>query len=95
MLTLPRILTTVPQLLHVHLEIAKAIYTLRVPINDGRAGRAPHEPLTEDGISELVAQIARDIVRDLRKTGYMKGKTWEERYAFGLYVLRKFGVLAR
>lgn len=24
---------------------------------------------------------------------YMKGKTWEERYQFGLYVLRKFGVL--
>jgi hypothetical protein len=24
---------------------------------------------------------------------YMRGKTWEERYEFGLYDLRKFGVL--
>jgi len=24
---------------------------------------------------------------------YMKGKTWEERYQFGLYILRRFGVL--
>lgn len=26
---------------------------------------------------------------------YMRGKTWEERYSFGLYVLRKFEVLKR
>lgn len=25
---------------------------------------------------------------------YLKGKTWEERYRFGLDVLRKFGVLS-
>lgn len=68
MTRLPRILYAVPQLPHVHLEIAKAIQTLAA--EDGQRiensdvlGKTHNEP-------ELIAEIVRDALRILHKTGF-------------------------
>lgn len=66
-MALPRIFCGVPTLPHVHLEIAKAIETL--PSNDRYLGQ--HDGLAKSqSHRELIAEIARDAWRILRKTGY-------------------------
>ncbi len=66
---LPRILYAVPQLPHVHLEIAKAIQTL------GGQGtleklQQPSEAHTSSDTQELVAEVVREFLRELRKAGF-------------------------
>jgi hypothetical protein len=66
---LPRILYAVPQLPHVHLEIAKAIQTLG---SEGALEKSQHpdEAYTPSDTPELVAEIVREFLRELRKAGF-------------------------
>ena len=67
-MTLPRILTAVPPLPHMHLEIAKAIRTL-APSGDRHPEQ--HDELARvQSHRELMAEIVRDAWRILGKTGY-------------------------
>ncbi len=68
MTRLPRILYAVPQLPHVHLEIAKAIQTLAAE-DDRRIENsvAPGQTCSDPG---LIAEIVRDALRILHKTGF-------------------------
>ncbi len=65
---LPRILTTVPQLPHVHLEIAKAIRALSDSDDRRFESSAALTKLQSD--RQLIAEIVRDAWRLLGKTGY-------------------------
>jgi hypothetical protein len=67
--SLPRILSAVPRTLHVQLEIAKAIRTLAAPTQDQQV-RQQTEPATTHTESELIAQIVRELILDLRKAGF-------------------------
>jgi hypothetical protein len=67
--SLPRILSDVTRTLQVQLEIAKAIRTLAAPKEDQQVGRQT-EPATTHTESELIAQIVRELLLDLRKAGF-------------------------
>jgi hypothetical protein len=66
---LPRILYAVPQLPHVHQEIAKAIQALG---SEGALEKSQHpdEAYTPSDTPELVAEIVREFLRELRKAGF-------------------------
>ena len=68
-MTLPRILTAVPPLPHVHLEIAKAIQTLAAG-DDERIEPGAADPVQSQRNHELIAGIASDAWKILGKTGY-------------------------
>ena len=69
MTRLPRILYAVPQLPHVHQEIAKAIQALG---SEGALEKSQHpdEAYTPSDTPELVAEIVREFLRELRKAGF-------------------------
>jgi hypothetical protein len=67
--SLPRILSDVPRTLQVQLEIAKAIRTLAAPKQGQQVGRQT-ELATTHTESELIAQIVRELLLDLRKAGF-------------------------
>jgi hypothetical protein len=67
--SLPRILSAVPQTLHVQLEIAKAIRTLAAPNQDQHV-RRQNEDAAAHPERELIAQIIRELIRDLHKAGF-------------------------
>jgi hypothetical protein len=66
---LPRILYAVPPLPHVHLDIAKAIQTLG---GQGTLEKAqqPSEAHTSRSSQKLVAEIARELLQEMRKAGF-------------------------
>ena len=67
--SLPRILSAVPRTLHVQLEIAKAIRALAAPNQDQHVRRqTAHVAAHPEG--ELIAQIVRELIRDLHKAGF-------------------------
>lgn len=68
MTRLPRILYAVPPLPHVHLEIAKAIQTLAAQDDEHFERGAPLAKVRSD--PELIAEIVRDALRILHKTGF-------------------------
>lgn len=68
-MTLPRIEYAVPHLLHVHLEIGKAIHTLETRGVGDQSERSAVAQSTTDGIAELAKRIARDAVAELHKVG--------------------------
>jgi hypothetical protein len=55
--------------LHVQLEIAKAIRALAAPNQDQQV-KAQTEPAAAHPEGELIAQIVRELIRDLRKAGF-------------------------
>jgi hypothetical protein len=65
--SLPRILSAVPRTLHVQLEIAKALRALAAPNQDARRQT---EPATAYSGGEPLAQIVRELIRDLHKAGF-------------------------
>lgn len=67
--SLPRILSAVPRTLHVYLEIAKAIRALTAPNQDQHV-RRQREPAAARPEGELIAQIVRELIRDLHKAGF-------------------------
>jgi hypothetical protein len=67
--SLPRILSAVPRTLHVQLEIAKAIRTLAAPNQDQHVIRQM-EPAAAHPEGGLIAQIVRELIRDLHKAGF-------------------------
>jgi hypothetical protein len=67
--SLPRILSAVPQTLHVQIEIAKAIRALATPNQDQQVRRQT-EPAAAYPEGELIAQIVRELILDLRKAGF-------------------------
>jgi hypothetical protein len=67
--SLPRILSAVPRTLQVQLEIAKAIRMLAAPNQDQQVRRQT-EPAATHTESELIAQIVRELILDLRKAGF-------------------------
>lgn len=69
MARLPRILYAVPQTLHAHLEIARALRTLAVQEEEKQLQRTINV-VGAQSYSDLAAEIARGILQDLRKAGY-------------------------
>jgi hypothetical protein len=67
--SLPRILSAVPRTLQVQLEIAKAIRALAAPNQDQQVRRRT-EPAATHTESELITQIVRELILDLRKAGF-------------------------
>jgi hypothetical protein len=65
--SLPRILSAVPRTLHIQLEIAKAIRALAAP---NQNARRQTEPATAHSRGEPLAQIVRELIRDLHKAGF-------------------------
>jgi len=63
----PRILTAVPPLPHVHLEIAKAIKTLRGQYEDERP-QGHDEPIIN--ARDVAAEFVREFLYELRRAGF-------------------------
>ncbi len=69
MTRLPRILYAVPQLPHVHLEIAKAIQTLEGQ-GELEKSQPPSEAYPLINTQELIAEAVREFLHELRKAGF-------------------------
>ena len=68
-MTLPRILTAVPPLPHVHLEIAKAIRALGAESTLKKSQRSS-EAYTSSNTHDLAAEAVRQFLHELRKAGF-------------------------